>query len=518
MKNYKGDSKAQSKMIVVDYVEQIKPGTFEFALDYLIDNEIDLSGFDDLYKNDDTGAPAYSPRVMLKIILYAYSLGIVSSREIDAQCKTVTTFMALSADSHPHYTTIANFVTSMKDQITDVFKRVIILCHQQGLIGKQMFAIDGCKISSNCSKEWSGNKKQFMRKKKRIEQSINYLLEKHRKNDKSEPTEWGQKTREKKAIQSMKKTLNKISKWLDENKDKRGSRNKIIKSNMTDNESANMPTSKGMIQGYTGVAAVDSKHQVIVSAEAHGENQEKHLLEPTLDDIKETFEDNGLDKNVLKKAKVIADTGFHTNRNIERLEEEGNDGYIADNNFRQRDVRFKDAGEHKKRTGKTIGRHVAKYYKAHEFTPTKWKRSLICPAGKELPVYQKKHRNNTGLIGKMYRANPEDCISCELRSKCVQGNGKGPRSVSIYTHRDPNVPDSPTQRMIKKIDSSIGRYIYSRRMGIVEPVFGNICNNLGLNYFYHRGKTKVNIQWKLYCLVHNLKKLFRYGESYALQG
>ncbi len=66
--------------------------------------------------------------------------------------------------------------------------------------------------------------------------------------------------------------------------------------------------------------------------------------------------------------------------------------------------------------------------------------------------------------------------------------------------------------MIKKIDAREGRYQYSRRMGIVEPVFGNLCSTLGLHRFSLRSKKKVDIQWKLYCMVHNLLKIHRYGE------
>jgi hypothetical protein len=70
--------------------------------------------------------------------------------------------------------------------------------------------------------------------------------------------------------------------------------------------------------------------------------------------------------------------------------------------------------------------------------------------------------------------------------------------------------------MIQKIDSALGRFIYSRRMGMIEPVFGNIRHALGLDRFTLRGKEKVNIQWKLYTTVHNLLKIFRYGWTTAM--
>jgi hypothetical protein len=99
------------RFIAVDLERQLLPGTFEHALNHLIDHELDLSGFDARYKNDLTGAAAYPPALLLKVVLFAYSQGIVSSRGIERACREHITFIALSGDSAPHYTTIAAFVS-----------------------------------------------------------------------------------------------------------------------------------------------------------------------------------------------------------------------------------------------------------------------------------------------------------------------------------------------------------------------------------------------------------------------
>ena len=121
------------------------------------------------------GAPAYDPAILLKIVLFAYSRGITSSREIERACRENVVFMALSADSHPHFTTIAEFISSMEEEIAPLFRNVLMICAQEGLIGRQMFAIDGCKISSNCAKEWSGTRADFEKKKEKLEKSIQLL-------------------------------------------------------------------------------------------------------------------------------------------------------------------------------------------------------------------------------------------------------------------------------------------------------------------------------------------------------
>jgi hypothetical protein len=97
MANYKPDLSCQNAFIPVNFSEQILPGTFEYALCYIIENKLDLSGFDVWYNNDKTGAAAYSPAVMLKIILLGYAHGLISSRRIARACETNIMFMKWSS-------------------------------------------------------------------------------------------------------------------------------------------------------------------------------------------------------------------------------------------------------------------------------------------------------------------------------------------------------------------------------------------------------------------------------------
>ena len=128
------------RFIADDLQRLLLPGTFEHALNYLIDHEIDLSRFDARYKNDLTGAAAYPPAMLLKVVLFAYSRGIVSSRDIERACKEQVTFIALSGDSAPHFTTFAAFVSTLGDEIKPLFKEILLICDRQGLIGREMIA------------------------------------------------------------------------------------------------------------------------------------------------------------------------------------------------------------------------------------------------------------------------------------------------------------------------------------------------------------------------------------------
>ena len=103
----------QKLMIPVSLEEQLLSGTLEHAIHYLIEERVEDSWFEDLYANDDTGAPAYPPRMLLKIILFGYSRGLISSRKLERACRENVTFMALSCGEHPDHSTFADFVCKL---------------------------------------------------------------------------------------------------------------------------------------------------------------------------------------------------------------------------------------------------------------------------------------------------------------------------------------------------------------------------------------------------------------------
>jgi transposase len=183
MPNFKTDYSNQNMFVPVIIDEQLIPGTIEYAISHIVDNHLDLSLFDEHYCNDKNGAAAYPPSIMLKIIFYAYSLGMLSSRRIERACINNVTFMCLSGDVRPYFTTIAAFIAKMKDTIEPLFTQVLMICDEQGLIGRNMFAIDGCKISSNASKEWSGTHEELRRKKEKLERASKRIIERHQSQD-----------------------------------------------------------------------------------------------------------------------------------------------------------------------------------------------------------------------------------------------------------------------------------------------------------------------------------------------
>lgn len=505
MPRYKDYDYRQTKLLPVSFERQILPGTFEHSLTHLIEHELDLSVFDERYANDESGRPAYDPAILLKIILLAYSRGITSSRKIAALCEENVLFMSISADAHPHFTTIAEFVSSCQGEIASVFQQVVLICDELGLIGREMFVIDGCKMPSNASKEWSGTREDLKKKQKKVNGAIRQILKKHRESDEKELDEDIRK-REKRQLKTLRKASRKIQEFLAENEDKVGASGKPIQSNITDNESAKMKTSHGVIQGYIGVAAVDGKHQVVVHAEAHGQPQEHELLKPTVEGIREALNNERHKKDALKGAKVIADSGYHSKKNVEYLKDEKVDGYIADTGYRSRDPRFQSAERHRRKAGIK----AKKRFSVEDFDFDSKQKTVRCPAGHMM--WLKCSRARTGrYLFLQFQAHKADCEGCELRKSCLRTETqKTPRLVNIRVEKaGTNLLD----QMRSKIDSMRGRYIYSHRLGIVEPVFGNITSAIGLKRFSLRGRKKVDGQWKLMTLIHNITKIHRYGWS-----
>lgn len=278
-----------------------------------------------------------------------------------------------------------------------------------------------------------------------------------------------------------------------------------------------MKTSKGVIQGYDGVACVDSQHQVIVHGEAFGEAQEHDLLKPMIKDTEEHFQAIGR-KHIFRTTKLTADSGFYNTSNVTHLYEQGIDGYLPDLGFRKRDPRFTEVERYRARSKKEKALYYgqktgkAKQYTSPDFHYDEATHTCICPAGKRL--YSNGRANNLGgYVALKFTGAQRDCVPCTHRDRCFRDPNKTKtRQVAIFIGRSKQKETNYLALMKQKIDMSEGRYQYSRRMGTVEPVFSNITHALGLNRFSLRTKKKVDIQWKLYCMVHNLLKIHRYGD------
>ena len=492
------------RLLPVSLEAQIVPGSFAHAVYHLV-GELDLSAFDAHYRNDETGAPAHSPMMLLRAVLLAYSQGTTSSRAIERACRDNVVFIAITGDAKPHFTTIADFISRSRDAIKAVFAQVLVILDSEGLIGREMFAIDGVKLPSNASKHRSGSRADFVARASKLEAAAAEMLDRHRRND-DQAIDGVTSATITDRLTRMTAEAHKIRQWLSEHPaDRHGPKGGLRKSNLTDNESAKLATDKGVIQGYCGVAVVDAAHQIIIEAQAHGCGAEQELLLPVID---------ACASQRVPTTLITADAGYHSEDNLAALAERGVDALIADGQMRQRDERLVDQAKHlakphplhNKSATPTSGRLFA----SRDFVFADDHSHAICPAGKTL------YRNGADChIGRhraiKFRAPQSACADCPLRAACLRKpDVTKARQVALLI-RDKAI--SHTQRMRNRIDSVDGRRRYGQRFATVEPVFGNLRANKRLNRFTLRGKTKVDGQWKLFALVHNIEKLANHRKA-----
>lgn len=482
--------------------EQIVPGTYEFALDQLVDQELDLSELDKRFNNDESGAPAYDPRVMLKIVLLGYSRGLISSRAIERACRENVTFIAISGDTAPSYTHISKFVRELGEDLQSIFAQVLLICDRLGLIGGELFAIDGVKLPGNASKERSGTHQELLHRAERLDKAAAKIVAAHRSRDEGKADEELSRRRQE-QVKRIEREAKAIREFLKSTPPKRNRKGAELKSNTTDNESAKMATSKGVIQGYAAQAAVDAKHQVVVAADVAGSGSEQASLLPMI---------QASSRYVTEQTVVTADAGYHSAENLEHLRERCQPALIADGGMRKRDERFEGQARHKAKPDPLYDKSsrtepAKKMFGVAEFRHDAQNNRCICPAGKALyssgGAIQKK-----GFTFHQFKGTVRDCGPCALRKQCLRKPEVTQiRQVAINLQRA-RLPDA-VELMRREIDSPRGRALYSRRIGTVEPVFANLRHSKRLNRFTMRGRCKVRTQWRLYCLVHNIERIAR---------
>ena len=500
MAKYKPSNENQLVMLPISLQDQLVSGTLEHTISELVDKHVDLSVFDERYNNDLIGAAAIHPKILLKVILLAYAKGMISSRQIERACHENIIFIALSYGYAPDHSTIAAFVSSMQNEISSIFSDILVVCEELELLGGTHFSLDGVKLSANVSKEWSGTLDELKHKRDKLQEKLERVIAEHAQADKHPQVEI---ERQKKRERRFQLQVERLNEFLKDRDPKRGSDGKEIQSNAVDNESVKMPSSHGVVQGYNAQALVDSKHQVILSAEAFA-SQDHENLKPMLDGAKKNLVSIGKNPDYFEGKELTADSNYHSLNSLSFCEDEKLDAYIPDIQFRQRDPRFAEQDRFK--GGKQTDAKPS-LFSAADFSYDESKRVYLCPNGKKLKCNARNQLNRHRTYD-VYHARTEDCAICPLRSRCLSKSDTSRRYLSIQVDTgQPNLIDL----MKARIDSEQGRKIYARRLGIVEPVFANICVHKHMDRLTLRSKRKVDVQWRLFALVHNIGKIHVFG-------
>jgi len=419
----------------------------EDHLVYLISEVVDTLDLSEIYAHyarRRRGQPPYDPRLMVKLLVYAYTVGIPSSRRIEKKTYEDIAFRVLTTDQHPDHDTICDFRTTHRKALSKLFVQVLGVCQQAGLVKLGHVSFDGTKIKANASKHKAMSYARMLAKESELEEEVDALLRKAQEEDDAEDARYGKGRRgdevpeelrfKEKRLATIRAAKARLEKRIREKAIEEGKLNPDgtpkpphgrppktphgqpkpkDQENFTDPVSRIMVNGdKAFIQGYNAQAAVDEEHQIIVGRRVTNEANDKGQVEPLTEDVKAN--------TAQAPGKASADSGYFSEANLEYLDGEGIDPYI----------------------------------------PPKRDKSL-----RDLPPPR----------------------------------GRIPKALS------------PADRMRRKLRTQKGRETYAKRKGIVEPVFGQIKFGRGLRQFLLRGLEKVALEWDLWCIGHNLLKLWSSG-------
>ena len=482
----------QGLFLSVNLQEQLLPGSFEYMLNEILGTKIDLSVFDRKYKNDLTGASAVPPSVLLKLVFYGYYKGSKSSRKIYELNNTNIIAKALTCDMSIHWTTIADFISGNKEAVKETFVKVLVYCNELGLIDGENFAVDGLRLPSNASMDMSGSEHQLTKRLACYQRMAAGHIQRHQRKDAQGTIDEGTEERFEKRQKQLNDRIEKINSFLKKMQKKEGRHVEEIQSNVTDNESAIIQSSKGYIQGYVGIAISDKKSQVITSAQAFGSANETEHLPEMLERNARNLEEAGIKGEEGKQATMSADANYFSEENLRACQERGIDAVIADSQAKRR-----------------IGPDGEKRYEIDDFKYNESDDYYECPQGKRLEYKRKTVQK--GVEGKVYQASLTDCKKCPSFSKCSWSKKEQSEQVQGKALRitEKNKQGNACRKMREKLKNVHYQDIYAYRIQIIEPVFANIRHCKALNRFTLRGKEKVNSQWLLYCMVHNLSKCLK---------
>ena len=406
---------------------------------------LDLSEITNAYDNSQGGQAPFHPVLMSKLLLYAYCVGVPSSRRIEKNTYEVIPFRVLSANQYPDHDTIAEFRKRHLVALSRIFLQVLLLCQKAGLVKLGHVALDGTKVKANASKQKAMSYEHMQKKADELEAEIARLLAEAEATDTAEDTRYGKgkrgdelpdelryRERRLKKIQEAKRALEEEARQEAQAAQPAADKAKVgadvrvkpkAQRNFTDPDSRIMRdgATKAFEQAFNGQVAVDSANQIIVAAGVTQECNDKQQVEPMVERMRANL------GGACPKLMTL-DNGYYSDDNVEFLRGAGIDAYIA--------------------TGRV---------KHGEASPP-------APRG----------RIPKGLTEK--------------------------------------------ERMARKLRTIKGRCTYARRKEIAEPVIGQIKEARGFRRFLLRGSGKVDAEWLLICLTHNLLKLFRWSWQPAFAG
>ena len=396
-------------------------------------DQLDLSAIESVYEKEWRGQPPYHPRLMVKLLLYGYCLGVRSSRKIAQRLVEDVAFRVLAAGNQPDFRTLSDFRKIHLPALEQLFQQVLRLALEAGALKLGRVALDGTKMKANASKHKAMSWGRMKQAEKRIREEVKRMLAEAAEVDAAEDACYGADKTGQDLPEELQRRQTRLEKIRQAQKalklrarDKAATQGQSAEQvekaqprdkdqyNFSDPESRIMKGGDGFLQAYNAQAAVESSCQLIVGQTVTQAANDKEQLTPLLQAVEQ--------QSGQRPEEVLADSGYCSEKNLESLEapekpEQKIDAYIATN---------------RQKRGRRAG------------------------------------------------AAPR---------------GRIPRAATRV------------ERMQRKLGTKAGAKIYAQRKGIVEPLFGQMKQARGIRQFLLRGFKKVQGEWALVCLTHNILKM-----------
>jgi transposase len=444
-------------------------------------DQLDTTAIEKLYS--DKGQHAYHPKLIVSILIYAYSRGTFSSREIERRCKEDISFMFIVQMGCPNFRVLSDFRKNHTAFFHDCFKQTVKLALDLKLASLGHISLDGSKFEADSSKHKAMSYQHLKEKEQQLTQEIEALVAQAKRCDKEEDQAYQDKTGYEipEDLKFKQERLDKISAAKEAieqrealiNPDKEIDGKKQI--SFADTDARIMGKKGDFDYRYNAQISVDADFQIIVGQHISLNANDKNEVLPALEALQET---TGRLPDMMS-----LDNGYMSGDNLDALEKSTVDAYIAT-----------DRGE--KQNPIPLDESERKLTKA-DFTYHKESNSFTCPGEQTLNLVRKSKDGD-----QVYQGSAEVCAKCPYQSRCCESKKGEARTIST----DDKEP--LRQAMSAKMAKQASKDIYKQRKVIVEPVFGQLKNS-GFRGFSVRGKEKVAGEFSLLCATHNIKKIVK---------
>ncbi|MCA4783363.1 IS1182 family transposase [Empedobacter stercoris] len=458
------------------------------------------------------GNPGYHPKMLLKVMIYAYMSNVYSSRKIELAIRENINFMWLTGMSTVDHNTINRFRSDkLKDSFKEIFKQVVMMLAEEGLISMKQIYTDGTKIEAQAGrytfvwgKSIKTNKAKMLTQ---LEDLWNYAQSISNDDDPdTEPPQFKEISQEviqktvkqidtklsgnEKASKKSKAKLRYIKQNFEKNLRKYeeqeailGERNSYSK---TDPDATFMRMKEDHMQngqlkpGYN--AQISTENQIIINYTLHQNPTDTKTLKPHLENLKETY-----GEEIFKKIEnITADAGYGSEENYDYLEKEELTAYVKYNTFE------KEQDKNYQKKHKTFSKENLYYNQEEDY--------YVCPIGQKMhKTHESTKTTQAGYIQQLSHYQAQNCEGCPLRGVCfkAQGNRSIERNHNLERHKE---------KIRELLTSQTGIQKRKQRSADVEPVFAQMKHNNNFRRFSLKGIQKTELEFGLMALAHNLRK------------